>query len=50
MVEAEISKAPGEALTIPGLPCVQVQPSRFPYKDRQGPPASGTDNKGPGFT
>ena len=40
MVEADISKACGEALDIPGLPCVQVQPSRFPYKDSQGPPAS----------
>ena len=39
MVDAEISKARDEALDIPGLPCVQVQTSRFPYKDRQGPPA-----------
>ena len=36
MVDAEISKAPGEALDIPGLPGVQVQPSRFPVKTGKG--------------
>lgn len=40
VVSDEMLKSPGEALGIPGLPCVQVQHSRFPCKDRQGPPAS----------
>ena len=40
VVDAEISKSPVEALDIPGQACVEVQPSRLPCKDGQGPPLS----------
>lgn len=39
VVNAEISKSPGEASDMPGSPCVKGQPSRFPCKDRQWSPA-----------